>query len=190
MVVRCQVELGEFEVAGLGDFEVAGRAGDDGDHDAGALQEAGLVGAGELVGGGFGEGAAQQAVARSLRSLRLDDALARDGCGDDGAVGGALDLLDGVHRGQADDGGAVLGDGVDGAVDGGGIDERAGGVVDEDDVVLAAAGLGDELGERVADGLLADVAALDDVDLAAGGSRPNSAICARTRSISGLRTAT
>ena len=65
----------------------------------------------------------------------MDDELAGDGGGDEGAVGGALDLLDGVDGGHGDDGGAVLFDGGDGAVDGGGVDERADGVVDEDDVV-------------------------------------------------------
>ena len=99
-----------------------------------------------------------------MRRLRLDDALARDGGGDDGAVGRAFDLLDGVDCGQADDGGAVLEDGVDGAVDGGGIDEGARGIVDQHDIVFGAAGLRDELGQRVADGLLADVAALEHVD--------------------------
>jgi hypothetical protein len=37
----------------------------------------------------------------------------------------------------------VFGDGFDGAVDGGGIDERACGVVYQDHVVLAAAAIGD-----------------------------------------------
>jgi hypothetical protein len=54
-----EVELGDFEIAGLGHFEVAGVALDYEDGDVGALEEAGFVGAGELVGCGFGEGAAE-----------------------------------------------------------------------------------------------------------------------------------
>ena len=90
----------------------------------------------------------------------MDDEFARDGGGDEGAVGGALDLLDGVDGGSADDGGAVVLDGVDGAVDGGSVDERTDGVVDEDDVAFVGGG---ERGEGVGDGVLAGVAAGDDV---------------------------
>ena len=51
------------------------------------------------------------------------------------------------------------------------VDERARCVVHQDHVIVAAAGVGDEPGERVADGLLADVAALDHMNLAAGAGR-------------------
>ena len=136
-----QVELREFQIAGLGNFEVDGRAVDDGDAMAGALDYGGLVSADESVGVGLSKGALEQAEAEALRRLRVDDELAGDGGGDDGAVGGALDLLDGVDGGHADDGGAVLDDGVDGALDGGGVDEGANGVVDEDDVVGLGGGM-------------------------------------------------
>ena len=79
-------------------------------------------------------------------------------------MGGALDLLDGVDGGEADDGRAVLGDGVDGAVDGVGVDEGADCVVDEDDVVVGYGGGGGEGGETVGDGLLAVFSACDDAD--------------------------
>jgi hypothetical protein len=69
-------------------------------------------------------------------------------------------------------------DGVDGAVDGGGVDERADGVVDQDNVV----GLGGQGGQGVGDRLLAVVAAFDHADAAK--AKPYSAIWAWTRSIS------
>ena len=127
---------------------------------AGALEQAGLVGADELIRSGLVEGLLEEGVAGPLGGLGVDDALARDGGGDDGTVGGALDLLDGVDGGHADDGRALVEDLVDGALDGGGVDEGTNGVVDEDDVV----GLGRKRGERPGDRLLAEVAAFDDVD--------------------------
>ena len=155
---------------------------------AGAFDNRSLVGADKAVRRGFGEGLLQQAEAEALRGLRQDDELAGDGGRDEGAVGGALDLLDGVDGGQADDGRAEFDDSVDGAVDGGRVDERTDGVVDQDDVV----GVGGECGEGVRDGLLAVVAACYDANAAgdARGREANSAICASTRSISVLRTAT
>ena len=119
-----------------------------------------------------------------LRGLGVDDELAGDGGGDEGTVGGALDLLDGVDGGGGDDGGAVLFDGGDGVVDGGGVDEGADGVVDQDDVL---GGSGGEGGEGVGYGVLAGVAAGDDVDLA---ERWCSASMAETRDCSVSRTAT
>ena len=157
-----QVELGDFEVAGLGDLEVAGVALDDEDGDAGAFEERGFVGADELVGFGFGEGAAEERDLGTLRGLGVDDEFAGDGGGDEGAVGGALDLLDGVHRRSSYNRRPVFFDGVDGLVDGGGVDEGADGVMDQDDVVGRGGGQG---GEGVGDGVLAGVAADDDVDL-------------------------
>ncbi len=97
---------------------------------SGALDDGGLVGAHEAVGGGFGKGALQQSVAKSLGRLRQYDELAGNGGCDQGAVGGAFDLLDGIDGGKADDGGAMFDDRVDGAVDGGGIDERSDRIVD------------------------------------------------------------
>src|SRR6202044_426187 len=113
------------------------------------------------VGCGFGEGAAEARDGGALRGLGVNDKLAGDGGGDEGAVGGAFHLLDGVDGGGGDDGGAVLFDGGDGALDGGGVDEGADGIVDEDDVLRGGGGEG---GESVGDGLLAVVAAGDDVD--------------------------
>ena len=52
-----QIELGQLQVAGLRDLEIRGRAEHDGDLRAGALDQAGLVGADEFVGFGFGKGA-------------------------------------------------------------------------------------------------------------------------------------
>ena len=155
-----QIELRELQIAGLGNLEVDGRAVDDGDAMAGALDYGSLVSADESVGVGLSKGALEEAEAEALRRLGVNDALAGDGGGDDGAVGGALDLLDGVHGGHGDDGGAVLDDGVDGAVDGGGVNEGADGVVDEDDVV----GISGDGREGVGDGFLAIVAAFDKLD--------------------------
>jgi hypothetical protein len=161
MSLACEVELCDFEVAGLGDFEVAAAAGDDVNGDSGAFEEGGFVGADELVGCGFGEGLAHERDGCALRGLGVNDEFAGDGGGDEGAVGGALDLLDGVDGGEADDGGAVLFDHGDGALDGLGLDHGADGVVDDDDVVGCGGGQG---GEGVGDGVLACVAAGDDVD--------------------------
>ena len=74
--------------------------------------------------------------------------------GDQGAMGGALNLLDGVNSGQADNGGAEFLNGIDCAVDGGRVDQRAHGVVDENDVVR----LGGERIQGIGDRLLAVVA--------------------------------
>jgi hypothetical protein len=145
----------------LGDLEVAGAARDDVDGDVGALEERSLVCADELVGGGFGEGLAHEWNESALWRLGVDDELARDGGGDERAVGGTLDLLDGVDGGGGYDGGAVVLDGGYGAFDGVRVNQRADGVVDEDDVVLGGGG---QRGEGVGDGVLAGVAAGDDVD--------------------------
>ncbi len=158
-----EVELGYFKVAGLGDFEVSRGSLDDEDGDVGALEEAGLVGASELIGCSFSESPAEEGDGRTLRRLGVDDELAGNGGGDEGAVGGALDLLDGVDGRCGDDRGAVLFNGDNGPLDGGGVDERADGVVNENDVLGAGGG---KLGESVGDRLLAIVAADDDVDFA------------------------
>jgi hypothetical protein len=155
-----QVELGQLQVAGLGNLQINLRAVDHGNGVSGALDDRGLVGADKPVCLRFGKGLFEQAEAEALRGLRQDDELAGDGCGDQSAVGGTLDVLDGVDSRQTDDGGAVLDDGVDGAVDGGGVDQRADRVVDQNDVVFTRS------------------------------DRPYSATCASTRSISVARTAT
>src|ERR1700722_19724688 len=82
-------------------------------------------------------------------------------------MGSALDLLDGVDGGQADDRGAMLDDRVDGAVDGGGIDEGPGRIVHQDHIVLPAAGIGYQLCQGVTHRLLAEIAAFDDTDFVA-----------------------
>ena len=182
-VPKAEVKLGQFQIAGLGNFQVDGRAVDDGDGEAGTFDDGGFVGTDETIGRGLGESALQETIPEALRSLREHDELAGNGGGDQGAVRGALDLLDGVDRGHSDDGGAVLDDGVDGAVDGGGIDERADGIVDEDNVV----GLGGEGEKGVGNGLLAMVTAFDDVNAV---SKTVLGDLGLTRSISVLRTAT
>jgi hypothetical protein len=156
-----EIEFREFEVAGLGDFEIARGAGDDGDGNSGAFSEGGFVGALEAIGFGIGEGATEETDAEGLGSLGEDDAFAGDGGGDDGTVRGALDDLDGVQCGGADDGGSVLGDGIEDAMDGGGVNEWANGVVDEDDVVVLGIAEG---GQSVADGVLPGVSARNDED--------------------------
>jgi tRNA(Ile)-lysidine synthase len=153
-------ELCEFQVAGLGDLQIEGGTGDDGNFVSGAFDDGGLIGADEAVGGRFSEGALEQPEAESLRRLGEHDGFARDGAGDECSVGGALDLLDGIDGGHADDGGSVLNDGINGAVDSGGVDEGADRVVDKDDVI----GIGMDGGERVSNGFLAVIAALDDLD--------------------------
>ena len=155
-----QVELCEFEVAGLGDFQVDRRARDDRDAMAGALNHGGFVRTHESIGVGLSKCALEQSETEALGRLRVDDELAGDGGGDDGAVGGALHLLDGVHGGHPHDGRAVLDDGVDGAVDGCGVNEGADGIVYQDDVV----GLGRKGGEGVGDGFLTMIAAFHDLD--------------------------
>src|ERR1039458_7104918 len=157
-----EVELGQLQVALLGNLQINLRTVDHGYRKAGALHDRGLVGADKAVRGGLGKGALEQAVAEALRGLRQHDELAGDGRGHEGAVGGALHLLDGVHGRHADDGRPELGDRVDGAVDGGDIDQRAHSVVDQHDVV----GLGGEGGQCVGNRFLAVVAALDYADAA------------------------
>jgi hypothetical protein len=69
--------LGEFEVGGFGDFDVPVTAGDDVDVDVfEAFDEGGFVGAGEVVGGGLGEGAAEEGKAEDLGGLGEDEAIA------------------------------------------------------------------------------------------------------------------
>ena len=156
-----EVELGNFQIAGLGDLEVALRALDDEDRHSGAFEEACFVGAGEFVRCRFGESFAHKRDQGALGCLCMHDQLARDGGDDDGAVGGALDLLDGVDCRCANDGGTVFFDGIDGAGDGGGVDEWADGIVDENDVVVRCGG---KRVERIGDRVLPVIAANDDVD--------------------------
>ena len=155
-----KIKLGEFEVAGLGDLEVVWRAGNYRDFNPGSFEQAGFVCSDEGVGGGLVEGALEQAEACSLGCLGLDDSFARNCAGDDGSVGGAFDLLDRVDGRETDDGGSVACDGVDGTVDGGGVDERTDSVVDENDVVRNRV----DRVESVGNGVLAGVPTFDDAD--------------------------
>src|SRR3974390_1278443 len=93
--VVLEVKLGQFQVAGLGDLQIKGGAGYDSNGVSGALDDGGLVGADEAVGCGLGEGGLDEAEAEALGGLRVDDGLAGDGGGDEGAVGGAFHLFDG-----------------------------------------------------------------------------------------------
>src|SRR5271157_1787877 len=157
-----QIKLCKLKVSRLGDFEVSRRAEHDSYLSASAFDEAGFVGTDEFVGGRFRECPLKQMAAEALRRLRLHDVFAGNGGGNDGSVGGALNLLDGVYGGQADDGGGVLLDGANGALDGGRVDQGTDGVVNQNDVVrVAFNGV-----KRIGDALLAVIATLHDVNLA------------------------
>ena len=170
-----KVKLGQLQVAGLRNLQINLRTVHHGYGISRSFNNRGLIGADEAIRGGLGEGLLEQSVAEALGSLRQHYVFARNGGGDEGAVGGSLHLLDGVNGGHADDGCAELSDRVDGAVNGGGVDERAYSVVYQNDVVR----LGGKGGEGVRDRLLAIVATLDDRDRGrAWEVNPNSAIWA------------
>src|ERR1700747_1711847 len=78
-----EVEAGEFHVGRLGDFDVAFGTVNDVDVVAKAFDETGFVGGVDTVGGGFGESFFQEFDMKDLRRLREDDALARNGAGDE-----------------------------------------------------------------------------------------------------------
>ena len=151
----------------LRDLEVLCRTRNHGYHNSGALQQAGLVSAHETVRLCLGEDLPQQPAARSLRRLRLHDSLPRNGRGHNRAVRRALHLLDGIHRGQSDDRRAVLGDGIDGALDGGCVDQGPRRIVHQYHIIVVAAVLCDQQSQRIRDRLLPLVAPLDDMHLAA-----------------------
>ncbi len=157
-----QVELGEGQIAGLRDLQINLRAGNNRNGEAGALDNGSFVGADEAVCRGLGKGALERSAAEALRGLGEDYEFARNGGGDERAVGRSFDLLDGVDGGKPNDGCSVFDDGVDGAVDGFGVDERANGVVDEDDVVFRAV----ERGQGVGYGFLAIFSPFDHVNAA------------------------
>jgi len=156
-----QEELGQLQITGLGNLHVHRRAVDNGDGMAGALHHGSFVGAHKAVGGSLGKGALQQPEAETLRSLRLHHELAWNGGRDNGSVRGALYLLDGVNGGYADNGRAVLGHGVDGALNGGGVNQRAHCVMHQHNVVFGGRKRGQSIGHRV----LAFVAAFHYMDL-------------------------
>ncbi len=99
-----------------------------------------------------------------MRRLGQDDALARNGGGDEGHVrgeAGALHFLYGVDGRDAENGGAAGAGLFDDAIDLRGGDEGADSVMDQDDFCG-----GVDLRERIGHGLLARIAAVND----AGGS--------------------
>src|ERR1017187_8814178 len=108
-----EIKLRQLEVSGLGDLEILCRTWHHSDDDPGSLQQAGLISAGEFIRCRLREGPSQQSAACALWRLRLYDSLARNGCGHDRSMRRPLHLLDRIHRGQADDRGADLGDGID-----------------------------------------------------------------------------
>ncbi len=151
--LEVEIEASEFHVGGLGDFDVAFGAVDDVDVVTEAFDEAGFVGGVDFVGCGPGESFFQQFGAKNLRRLREDHTFAGNGAGDERDVfgkAGALHFLDGIHCGNAEDGGAALAGFFDDAGNLFAGDEGANGVVDGDvlahamcDAVLGAAALGD-----------------------------------------------
>ncbi len=153
-----KVKLGQLQVAGLRNLQINLRTVHHGYGISGALDNEASSVPTKPSAVASAKARWSSPVAEALGGLRQHDVFARNGGGDESAVGGSLHLLDGVDGGHADDGCAELSDGVDGAVDGGRVDERAHSVVDQNDVVW----LGGQGGEGVGDRLLAVVAALDD----------------------------
>ena len=86
--------------------------------------------------------------------MGLDDAFARDGRGDDGSVGGALDLFDGVDGRQAGDRGAVALDFADHIGDDLVVHEWPHRIVHQDHIVRH----GPDVGQSVGYGFLAMLA--------------------------------
>ncbi len=148
--------------AGLGDFDVALGAEDDVDVVTEALDEAGFIGGVDAIGFGAGEGFFQELGRKSLGSLREDHAFARNGAGDERHIfreAGALYFFDGVHRGNAEDGGVAFAGFFDDAGDLLDGDKGADGVVDENDF-----GVGGDFAQGLSDGVLAGIAAADYAD--------------------------
>ena len=121
------------------------------------LHQRGLVGAQKAVRVSLIKGLLQEPVAKALRGLRQHHKLARNGRGHQRAVGGPLHLLDGIDGGQPDDGRAKLLHRVDGAVDGGRVNQRTNRVVYQNNIVR----LGVQGGQCVRHRLLAAVSTLN-----------------------------
>ena len=94
---------------------------------------------------------------RRGRGHEQHHALARNSGSDERALGGAVHLLDGIHRRHAGNSGAVLGGGGDDGSDEFGVNEGPHCVVHEHNVVIRGFNAGQRVGHR----LLAMVAALD-----------------------------
>ena len=102
----------------------------------------------------------------TLGGLGLVEVAAIEG-GFDGAIGGAA--FQGGGFGEGGEGGGGVGGGVEGGVDDFGRAEGPGGVVDGDE--LRGGGEGCEMAEAVEDGLIAFVAAGDEVEAFGGDER-------------------
>ncbi len=124
-----------------------------GNGDAGTLQQAGFVCPLKTVGLGFRKRPEHQADPCALGRLSLHNALPRNGRRDDGAIGGTLYLLDRIDCRHANDGCTMAGNGLNGALNRGRIDQRAHGVVHQNNVVR----LGDQGTQRIGDTSLAMV---------------------------------
>src|ERR1700747_386370 len=136
-----RIEAGQFHVGWLGDFDVAFGAVDDVDIVAETFDETGFVGGAPAVPGGFGESLFQEFGLKDLRSLRENDAFARNGAGDERDVlrqATALNLFYGVHGGNAEDCGAAFAGFFDDARNLLASDEWANGVVDRDQFPIVA----------------------------------------------------
>ncbi len=144
-----QIKLRQFQIARLCDLQINLRARYDRHRLAGALHKRRLVGPHKAVRRGFGEGVSQQPVAKTLRRLRQHHELAWNGRGDQRAMGCSLHLLDGVHRRQPHNGRSMLHNCVNGAVDGGCIDQRTHRVMHQHDVVRSGGQGGQRMGHRL-----------------------------------------
>ena len=95
----------QFHVGWAGDLDVAVAAGDYADFDLfQPFHQAGLVCSDEAVFAGFPNASSKEVVAENLRCLRKNEAFARQGLAD--LI--QMDEFYGVHRNDADDGGAGL----------------------------------------------------------------------------------
>jgi len=126
---------------------------------SGPFHNGSFIGTYKAVCRGVGKGAAQQSVAEALRRLRQHHILARNGGSNQGTVGGPLHLFDRVHGRQSHNGGAVLNYRINGAIDGGNVNQRPHRVVHQHDIVC----LSGQSCKGVGDRLLAIVATLDHV---------------------------
>jgi hypothetical protein len=158
---RMEDGAGEGQVGWGGDFDVEGGAGGEEDLLIGAFEDLGIVGeVGEAV---FGEelfvGGEEFLEREALGGLGLAEVAAVEG-GFDGAVGGAA--FEGGGFGEGGEGCGRVGGGVEGGVDDFGRTEGTGGVVDGDKG--RSGGKGGEVAEAVEDGLIAFVAAGDEVE--------------------------
>ena len=131
---------------------------DDADFEAETFDKSGFVGRVDTVFLGAGEGVLQELCLEHLGSLSKDDALARNGSGDESDIfrqTGALHFLDCVHRGNAEYGGFAATRFFDDAGNVFDSNERADSVVDDDEF-----GVFGYVSEGLSNGGLAGVAAL------------------------------